>query len=318
MENKIEDKNKQPEIGVENKTANHDPSSMMAICILAIVVIGIANISPTPKISKSENFEVGGFHPAVSTKSNDVVSDYGVTLLVTVGNLGAQMVDTGVIDRDKFLALYASNPELKKQAEDLLVGTQGSVVKITRQNSGLLLNFFWALGLGNKNDILEKGEMMDPRYGGAGNFASTGGWIIAKGNPMDHYSAHQFFTLTPQQQSLLASVSSNIYRPCCGNSTHFPDCNHGMAMLGFLELLASQGASEKEMYQSALTLNSYWFTDTYLTIAEYMKQKGIEWKDVDPKTVLGADYSSGSGFAKISAQVIRPKDKQSGGGSCSV
>ena len=42
-----------------------------------------------------------------------------------------------------------------------------------------------------------------------------------------------------------------VYRPCCDNATHFPDCNHGMAMLGLLELMAAQGASEEEMFAAA-------------------------------------------------------------------
>src|SRR3989344_5001923 len=62
---------------------------------------------------------------------------------------------------------------------------------MTRENAGYLLNLLWALGLANKNPILEdKTEMMNPSYGGAGNFASTGGWTIAKGDAMEHYNMH--------------------------------------------------------------------------------------------------------------------------------
>ena len=134
---------------------------------------------------------------------------------------------------------------------------------------------------------------------------------------MDHYSRHRFITLTPEQQALVEKVSKGIYRPCCGNSTHFPDCNHGMAMLGFLELMASQGVSEQDMWRAALTLNSYWFPNNYLTIASYMKNKGVDWKDVNPQEILGVDYSSSRGYAKIAAQVVAPK-KQSGGSGCGV
>ena len=155
--------------------------------------------------------------------------------------------------------------------------------------------------------------MMDTRYGGAERFASTAGWTMAKGNPMDHYSKHVFFTLTSEQQALVDKVSRGIYRPCCGNSVHFPDCNHGMAMLGLLELMASQGASEQDMWNVALVVNSYWFQDTYVTIAAYMKNKGVEWKDVNPQEILGASYSSNQGFAKIAAQVTSPSS--SGGSS---
>jgi len=279
--------------------------------LLSIIVVGLFIFSGI----------LYGFNakpPKILTLSEMVLPPVGVVLPVILGNLGTQMTETGVIDRDKFLALYASNPGLKQEAEKLLSENQTEPTIITPQNAPVLLNYFWALGLGNKNEILEQGEMMDPRYGGAGNFASTGGWTIAKGDAMDHYSMHKFITLTKEQQELVERVSKNIYRPCCGNSVYFPDCNHGMAMLGFLELMASQSATESEMYKSALILNSYWFSDTYRTIAEYIKQKkGIDWSDVDPKEVLGMDYSSGQGFQKIAAQVVLPKEKQSGG-SCGV
>lgn len=121
------------------------------------------------------------------------------------------------------------------------------------------LNMFWALGLANKNEILEKGPMMDSKYGGAGNFASTGGWTLAKGSAMDHYSMHSLVTLSPDQQKMVEEVSKNIFRPCCRNPVYFPDCNHGMAMLGILELKASQGANESELYAISKQVNDVWF-----------------------------------------------------------
>ena len=88
-----------------------------------------------------------------------------------------------------------------------------------------------------------------------------------------------------------------------------------MAMLGLLELMASQGANEEEMYKAALSANSYWFPDAYLNIAAYMKKKGVSWENVSPKEILGADYSSGSGYAEILSKV---ENRPSGGGSCGV
>ena len=163
--------------------------------------------------------------------------------------------------------------------------------------------------------------MVDKKYGGnAGNFASTGGWTLAIGNPMDHYSRHQFLNLTPEQQASVDKISKGIYRPCCNNSTHFPDCNHGMAMLGLLELMAAQGVSEQEMWDTALIVNSFWFPNNYLTIATYLDGKGVDWKDVNPEEILGIDYSSSRGYAKISAQVVQPQQQNggSGGGGCGV
>src|SRR3989344_1641746 len=151
------------------------------------------------------------------------------------GNLGVKMAEAGVIDTEKFENLYNQRGGLSEANKKLLYDSTNGKVKITPENSGMMLNMLWAFGLSNKNPILENGPMMDPRYGGAENFASTGGWTLAKGSAMDHYSMHEFVKLTPREQELVGKVAKNIYRPCCKNSTYFPDCNHGMAMLGFLE-----------------------------------------------------------------------------------
>lgn len=240
----------------------------------------------------------------------------GVILPVKWGDLGEKMIKAGVIDADKFESIYKDRGGLDEESQRLLYGADNGNLKITKENAGVLLNLLWALGLGNKNTILEKGPMSDKKYGGAGGFASTGGWTLAKRNTMSHYSKHEFFSLSPEQQQLVEKVSWGIYRPCCGNPTYFPDCNHGMAMLGLLELMASQGASEQEMYQTALAVNSYWFPETYINLAKYFESQGTPWKKVSPKEVLGADYSSASGYRNI-LNKIKPVERQSGG-SCGV
>jgi Na+-transporting methylmalonyl-CoA/oxaloacetate decarboxylase gamma subunit len=240
----------------------------------------------------------------------------GITLPVQWGDLGVRMVTAGVIDIDKFESVVAGRGGMGEAERALLYETDNSTVHMNEQNARDLLNLLWAFGLANKNAILEDGPMQDPNYGGAGGFASTGGWTLARGNPMDHYSAHEFVSLTPEQQIRVEEVSKNIYRPCCGNSVYFPDCNHGMAMLGLLELLAVEGISEEEMYRIALQVNAYWFPDTYLTLAEYFAGQGTAWKDVDPKLALGGEYSSARGYQAIRSQVAPTSSR--GGGGCGV
>ena len=133
---------------------------------------------------------------------------------------------------------------------------------------------------------------------------------------MDHYSQHEYVSLNKEQQDLVDRVSRGIYRPCCGNSTHFPDCNHGMAMLGLLELLAAEGLSEEEIFQVALQVNSYWFPQTYVDLATYFKEQGSDWKDVDPKMVLAAEYSSGKGYQQTRQSIKSLPQPVKGGGSC--
>lgn len=253
---------------------------------------------------------------AVGALQEKVVPSKGVVLPVIWGDLGARMVREGVIDEAQFKALYVQRGGLPQDMNVLIDTSDNGRITMTQENAGIMLNLLWALGLGNKNPILEHGPMQDPQYGGAGQFASTGGWTLAKGNVMNHYGAHQFMALTPEQQALVENVAKNIYRPCCGNSVYFPDCNHGMAMLGLLELMASQGASEEQMYKTALAVNAYWFPDNYRTIAGYLQSKGIDWKAVHPKDILGATFSSAQGYSQIVAQA-QPVQRTSSGG-CGV
>jgi len=288
----------------------------LTIIVSALIVGGaiiyISEDIPELPVDKDSQ----GQAPNVVIDEASVIPPEGVELPIVWGNLGSQMMANGVIDGPQLESLYAQRGGLDEEMKSILYGQDNDKIKINSQNSGFLLNIFWALGLGNKNPILEEGPMSDPRYGGAGNFASTGGWTLAKGDTMDHYSKYNFISLTPEQQALVEEVSQGIYRPCCGNSTYFPDCNHGMAMLGLLELMASQGVSEKEMYKIALRVNSYWFPDTYLTIAKYLQEKkNISFNEADPKEILGKNYSSGSGFAAIQKQVA---PVQGGGGGCGV
>ena len=255
--------------------------------------------------------------PARSVDTGAVAPEEGVVLPIVWGDLGRQLVKVGAIDKKKFTTLYGT---LTEEQKVLLEGDNPERVRITRENAPYLLNLLWALGLANTNPILEdRAEMMNPKYGGdgppAGGFASTGGWTLASGDAMEHYGMHSLVILTKEQQALVEKLSRGIYRPCCGNSTHFPDCNHGMAMLGLLELMASQDISEEEMWRAALAVNSYWFPDTYRTIALYKQQKGVAWKEVSPQEVLGKEYSSASGFSRVAAAVA-PQGKSSA--SCSV
>ena len=267
--------------------------------------------SATAALSEQTN---GG---EVSINQEVVIPQEGVELPIVWGDVIKRVVDAGVIDLERFELLYSQRGGLSPDMTALLRNSNNKKIRITPENSGVLLNIAWALGLGNKNPILDEGPMNDEQYGGADNFASTGGWSLAKGDAMEHYSKHEFITLKSKEQALVERVSKGIYRPCCGNSVYFPDCNHGMAMLGLLELMASQGVSEEEMYKAALAINSYWFPDTYVTIAKFLAQNSISWDQANPEEILGADFSSSQGYRQVLSQV-QPAEVRGGGGGCGV
>lgn len=298
----------------------------MALLLFAVIFLNqVFEISITPKqsifkgLSNKTNSAVELSNSSISSIdtasiTSQVLPEEGVTLPITWGDLGKRMIADGVIDEQKFRALFEGG--LTYAEEEMLTGNSDQLIVLTQQNSRYLLDLLWAFGLANKNDILENGEMTDKQYGGAGNFASTGGWTLAKGAGIDHYSKHSYVTLTTQQQTLVDTVSSGIYRPCCGNSTHFPDCNHGLAMLGLLQLMAKNGSDEQQMYDIALKVNSIWFPQTYIDLATYFKEQGTDWDQVDAKTVLSAEYSSAQGYQQTLQQIKSVPNTQQGGGGC--
>lgn len=226
----------------------------------------------------------------------------GIVLPITWGDIGKQMVETGVIDAPKMTGMYQGRGGVEEVRWLLATDVTGPVI-MTAENAPLLLNMLWAFGLSNQNAVLDSGPMA--QYSQPGNLASTAGWTLSVGDPMDHYSRHAFASLTAGQQEAVERVAKGIYRPCCGNSTHFPDCNHGMAMLGLLELMAARGVSEDEMYKIALKVNTYWFPDIYQTIAQYLQETGRPWETVSPQELLGEKFSSGSGASQIATAYQR-------------
>ena len=295
-----------------------------ALALFAVIILTqIFDIKITPRSSflkqlspkKTDTAQTDTANIDTAALTAAVLPEEGVVLPIVWKDLGKKMISDGVIDEQKFRALFDGG--LTNIEEQMLSGTMNEPIVMNQTNSRFILDALWAFGLANKNEILEKGEMTDKQYGGdASKFASTGGWSISRGAGFDHYSKHVYVILTPPQQALVDTVSRGIFRPCCGNSTHFPDCNHGMAMLGLLELMAANGVSEQEMYQTALQVNAFWFPQTYIDLATYFKEQGKDWNQVDPKEVLGSQYSSAQGYQQTRQNIKSLPKSQSGGGGC--
>lgn len=251
----------------------------------------------------------------LSTLENEVAPQEGVDLPVAWGNILPRLVELGVIDVEKFRQATQPTPE------ELSLLTQNSTkpIHIDRTNSQFIVDVLWALGLAQKSLVYEEGPMGKEYKKDAGNFASTGGWNLAHGDAMQYLNTVDLIPLTAEQQKTTAEIARHVYRPCCGNSTWFPDCNHGMAALAAIELMVSKGIDETTIYRNVLTLNSYWFMESYITAATYFARQGASWDKVDAKTVLGPIYSSSQG-AGLTAQKVGPLPyrPQQTGGSCST
>jgi hypothetical protein len=245
------------------------------------------------------------------------------TLPVSYGQLGPQLIQGGGIDLPAFLAVYADGGKPLPEAE-LAILTNGSDEKIVidRSNAHFLLNFFWAVGLANRNDILLKGPIQENGADQVGNYASTGGWTLAAKPLMEVFASLPLIKLTPEQQARLQKVAEATYRPCCGNSTAFPDCNHGMAMLGVLELMAANDATEAQMFEAAAHISAFWFPQEMLQAAAYFKlTAGQDFAALDSKRMVSREIFSMTGAQSVQKWLAdggRLGEPAQSGGSCGV
>lgn len=231
----------------------------------------------------------------------EVLPSKGYVFQIKWGNLGKKLVEDGVIDEVKLTKALTGGDTLPEEYKKYLDGSDQPQIELNASNAQFWVDVLWGLGLANKNEILEKGPMVEG--GNIANFASTGGWTIGKKGPMEVYSKYQYISLTPEQQTVVKEIADGVYRPCCGNSTAFPDCNHGMAALALIELMVSQGFSKEEIYKTVLAFNSYWFPQTYLDISYHFAKNGKDWKQVPASEILSKTFSSAMGYQVIKKQV---------------
>jgi len=248
----------------------------------------------------------------------EVTPASGITIPVVWGDMGQRLVDAGAINMDKMVDHYGI---LSEEQAAILQGDNVQEITFTTSNIQFWTNALWALGLTQQSKVLGEGLMAQraEEYPIEG-YASTGGWTLGSKDAVDLFNSTRLVELTPEQDDMVHDVAAHIFRPCCGNHTAFPDCNHGMAVLGLLELMASQGATEDEMYQAALAFNSYAFTSNYVNAAAYFDSQGTSWSEIDAAVVLGQQYSSGQGAKQIAAQVgtIPGAPGSGSGGGCSA
>lgn len=261
--------------------------------------------------------------PDMASMAMQVHPPDGYTIAATFGDLGPKLLEAGAMDADDFIEVYerAGQPLNEEQLAILRNGSSARVV-FNKENSYFLLNFFWALGLTNANPVLTEGPMVGKGRANVVNFASTGGWSLAAKPVRDLYASVSLVNLTPEQQERLVEVAQGVYRPCCDNPTHFPDCNHGMAMLGLLELVASQGATVEEMFEAAKYANAYWYPKQSLELATFFKAtQKVDFDEADSRELVGRNHSSLSGYRTVNQWLsnngLLPQSA-GGGNSCGV
>ncbi|GBE22542.1 hypothetical protein BMS3Bbin01_01917 [bacterium BMS3Bbin01] len=219
---------------------------------------------------------------------------------ITFGDLGPRLVAAGVIDPERFTMATTGGRSLTADEQRILDGTFDGQFIVDASSAGFLLNFLWAAGLANDNPVLTSGRMASS--GDIGRFAATGGWTVGTRPGTELYASIPLVTLSPTQQARLEAVADAVYRPCCDNPTSFPDCNHGMAMLGLLTVMASEDAPENAMLDAARWVSALWFPPQAAISGAYSDQAdGQDWSSEDPAALLSRAQFSASGQRKVAA-----------------
>lgn len=229
--------------------------------------------------------------------ARSVIPADGYKTSVSFGDSIQRLNAAGALDSDKFRRLYQSRGGLAPWVERLLAAPSAEPITISLETAPYLLNLFWPIGLSTKAGFNEESPLNGDKLS---FFASTGGWTLGREeNGAAYFNQVEAVLLSEAQEKVVFDVAGNCYRPCCDNSTFFQDCNHGSALLGLLELAASQGIASEELYRTALAANSYWYPRQYVETAVYFKEvEGQSWHEVPPETVLGPRFSSASGWRR--------------------
>jgi hypothetical protein len=288
-----------PSFGKSEKKTTTNNELSIAFLVAAVFVVGIFIYQLSTIFAGMGAQATGTVAEGVITTEqgeeiniNDIIEvvtpKAGFTTQVRWGDVVAKMVQDGVLDPQKLESIITNTygQEMKPEWKAVLAGEDANLT-IDGDNAVFMMYVLWVLAKHNNNEILLSSpiasyfENYDIGVGRAG------------------YGDTALLTLTPEQQAIAKKVAENAYRPCCGNSTAAPDCSHGFSALGLIELMASQGFSEKEIFEVFIQFNSFWFPETYIKNALYVKAtEGLDWKDVSKELVAGAEYSTLQGSYK--------------------
>lgn len=253
----------------------------------------LASAAALPQHSQLLEGAMASTAPAAGHRSKVVLADSIVRL-----------VQEGVLDPQKIEALYAQRGGIPAALRQMMAEPSYRRIFLSRENANLYLNVLWPLGLANRMAANSQSPLNGAALFG---FASTGGWNLGKkANGGVYFNKLAIVELTPAQEAVVVQVAGRSFRPCCGNSAFFQDCNHGSALLALLALGASQGLTEDDLYREALAFNAFWFPHHYAHTALYFKAaRSLQWRDVDPREAMSAAYSSASGWETNVARELR-------------
>ena len=212
-----------PSFLAEMRTRRNFGGLLAAASLLQL--IGRANANPHVPLTRRPPKKE---YPLFDEATANVVPTAGFQSRVSLRDSIVRLVGKGVIDREKFLALQKYNGALPPELLKIMEKPSGKPIHLTRENASHYVNLLWPAGLSNHLDANKESPLVGPDLS---NFASTGGWTLGKEpNGGSYFNKFPIIELSPKAEALAVHIAKSTYRPCCGNSTFFQDCNHGSAL----------------------------------------------------------------------------------------
>lgn len=236
--------------------------------------------------------------PAVNLTAveSEVLPAQGITLPARWGDSVQKLIASGALNETSLEQIVTQGGQsITPEELRVLNGTSTDNITLNSTNTAFVLDVLWAIGINNNNTIISNGSLT--RFGNPDQFASTGGYA-----PLGtlHLSGMNLVNLNASEQEIAAYVAGSTYRPCCDNPTSFPDCNHGAAALGLIELMASQGNNATTIFDGVRAFSSFQFPQQYMEIGVFLAARGTSFDAVPAAAVMDANVSSAAGIANIS------------------
>ncbi len=277
-------------------------SGIIVLLFLGMLIfassLGVSNSSGPVPITKITHMA----HPPIDTVALMKVINpaNGFQLPVAYASIGPKLIESGTIDLARFQLDYQKNGwTLSNREIEILTHGSQEPITISQKNKDFLFRLFWAIGLTNQNTILNR-ETIQANGLKMEDMSSISAWKLSKKPALELFSRGNIVSLSPDQQSRVEEIARAVYLPCCDNPALFADCSHGMAMLGLLELMGSQGASTDAMFSAAKQVSAFWFPQQTQEKAIFMIATQLkDYSAVESRTLLSADYSSAKGFQQL-------------------
>lgn len=240
----------------------------------------------------------------IRSAMDQVVPPEGITLGFSFGDALQRLIADGALDPAKYEALYRPAGGVPAWVVRLLRAPSDEPIRLSRETAGYLLNLLWPLGLATRMRINLLSPINNVRLP---SYASTGGWTLGRAaQGYRYFNRADTLRLSSEQEALVHDVATTTFRPCCDNSTFFQDCNQGSALLGLVALAVARGATKGQVYSTALAANSYWLPENYvLTAVQFMRSGHPRWTALPPSMVMGANFSSLSGWQRNVSAPLR-------------